>query len=170
MGNSYNRDLGDGRHHDEPDAATATTAPDATVPGAVTPDATAPDATAPDATVPRVIDCDEPWFTHIREGRKPVEGRKASPTWADIEVGNVLVFRNAADGEHCFVARVTGVTRYEGPGALRRYLEGETLARALPGVEDLDAGEAVYLQWSTREEIDRYGMLGIQIAVTMEGY
>lgn len=108
----------------------------------------------PEAKTPRVIHCSEPWYTHIREGRKTVEGRKASPT----------------DEEQSFTARVTGVMRYEDPGALRRYLEGETLARALPGVETLDAGEAVYLQWSTAKEIDRYGMLGIQIAVTAEAH
>lgn len=123
-----------------------------------------------EAKTPRVIHCSEPWYTHIREGRKPVEGRKASPTWADIAEGDELIFTSAADEEQSFTARVTGVTRYEGPGALRRYLEGETLARALPGVETLDAGEAVYLQWSTAEEIDRYGMMGIQVAVTAEAH
>lgn len=108
------------------------------------------------------IECSEPWFTHIREGRKPVEGRKASPTWAGLAPGDRLQFVSVS-GES-FAAEVTGVRRYgPGPGALRRYLEGEGLARALPGVETYEAGEAVYLQWSTREEIERYGVLGIQL-------
>jgi len=113
----------------------------------------------------RPIDCSEPWFTHIREGRKPVEGRKASETWRGVSTGDILFFRDPADPSKTFRARVTGVAHYEGPGALRKYLEGETLARALPGVATLEEGEAVYLAWSTREEIDANGMLGIQVEV-----
>jgi ASC-1-like (ASCH) protein len=113
-----------------------------------------------------VIDCSEPWFTHILEGRKPVEGRKASEKRGKVAVGDVVVFRDPADQMKTFLARVTAVTRYEGPGALRKYLEGETLARALPGVESFEAGEKVYLAFGwTHEEIDKNGMLGIQIQV-----
>ncbi len=114
---------------------------------------------------PRTIDCREPWFTHIREGRKPVEGRKASKTWGSVSVGEILLFRDPANPEKTFRAKVTGITRYEGPGALRKYLEGEGLSRALPGVTSIEDGMAVYLSWSTHEEIDACGMMGIQIEV-----
>jgi ASC-1-like (ASCH) protein len=119
----------------------------------------------------RVVDCKEPWYTHILEGRKPVEGRKASPTWVNVCPGEILIFRDpdsVGKGRvsRIFSVQVTGVTRYEaGPGALRRYLEGESLARALPGIATLEEGEAVYLQWSSAEEIEKYGMLGIQVKV-----
>ncbi len=111
---------------------------------------------------PRIIDTNEPWFTHILEGRKPVEGRKGSPTWCSVKAGDVLRFRDPADHSRTFLAEVTGVTRYDG---LRAYLVGETLARALPGVKTLEEGEAIYLKWSTADEIAKYGMLGIQVRV-----
>ena len=113
------------------------------------------------------IDCSEPWFTHIAEGRKPVEGKKNSPTWKGVAAGDRVTFRDPGSGR-TFLAAVTGVNVYApGPGALRRYLEGEGLARALPGVATLADGEAVYTQpgWSTHEEVERYGMLGIQVEV-----
>lgn len=108
----------------------------------------------------RTIYCSEPWFSLIREGRKPVEGRKCSPSWSGVSVGDVLVFQN---GDESFRARVVKVNHYDAPDALQKYLQGEGLDRALPGVTSIEEGERIYLQWSTREEIDQYGMMGIQV-------
>ena len=46
---------------------------------------------------------------------------------------------------------------------LNDYLNTVTLAKALPGVENIDQGIATYLQWSTKEEIEHYGFLGIWV-------
>lgn len=130
--------------------------------------------TATAAETPREtkIEVSEPWFTHIREGRKPVEGRKASPTWTGVKVGDILAFHSPAvlgrDPSEPFKAEVTAITKYEpGPNALRRYLEGETLDRALPGVESVEAGEAICLAFPgwTQEVVDEHGMLGFQLRV-----
>lgn len=108
----------------------------------------------------------EPWHNHIKMGRKPVEGRKASPTWGGVAEGDIIRVIGGAGGADVVVAQVTGVTRYgPGPTTLRDYLAGETLARALPGVETFEEGAAIYLQWSTAEEIEGLGMLGIQLEV-----
>lgn len=113
----------------------------------------------------------EPYWGLIHEGRKPVEGRKASPTWAALRLGDTLQCVN--DAGAYFMAEVTGVNFYPATGAdaaagracLRRFLEAEGLERALPGVATLEEGVAVYLQWSAPEEVARYGMLGIQLRV-----
>lgn len=112
----------------------------------------------------------DPWYDLLRTGKKPVEGRKASPAWASIRVGDTIEIRNGASS---FSATVTGIVTYRSAAAtaaaglacLRSYLENETLARALPGVQTLDEGIKTYLQWSTAEEIGQYGMLGIQLAI-----
>ena len=101
--------------------------------------------------------CQEPWFSLIREGRKPVEGRKASPDYTKIEVSDTIEF---FCGNESFQAQVVGINRYS---SLEVYLENETLERALPGVSSIDEGVKIYLQWSTKEQIKKHGFLGIQL-------
>ena len=100
-----------------------------------------------------------PWFSLIREGRKPVEGRKASPAYTKIETGDTVEF--FCDNES-FQAQVVGINRYS---SLEAYLANETLERALPGVSSIDEGIKIYLQWSAKEQIKRHGFLGIQMAL-----
>jgi ASC-1-like (ASCH) protein len=111
------------------------------------------------------IICSDPWYTHLETGRKTVEGRKCTKTWSDISVGDTVLFeRNSKDGEiKTFKAIVTGINYYRGEEPLREYLEGETLERALPGVQTIDEGVAVYLQWSTLDEIKEHKFMGISI-------
>ena len=113
----------------------------------------------------RLMVVSEPWYRHILEGRKDVEGRKNSETWRDIEPGDILCLTASKFSMSCFYVKVTGITLYAPPGALRKYLEGETLARALPGVSSIEEGMKVYLAWSTMEEIEAVGMMGIQLEV-----
>lgn len=111
----------------------------------------------------------EPWFSHIKEGRKPVEGRKMFGTWSKLKVGDIIHMKNGNDR---FDVKVTGLTVYppslEDP--LTSYLESEALERALPGVNSLEEGRRIYLQWSTEEEIHQKGMMGIQVEVIPECY
>jgi ASC-1-like (ASCH) protein len=110
-----------------------------------------------------VIDCSEPWYTLIKQKKKPVEGRKGTQTWASIKIGDVVIFRDPENKEKTFKADVTGVNIYVGPDALDQYLKVETLERALPGIKTLEEGRAIYLKWSKVKEIEKYGMLGIQV-------
>ncbi len=121
----------------------------------------------------RSAECAEPWFTHIREGRKTVEGRKAGGSWRDVQAGETIVINKKERGAivDSFSVRVVSVARYEaGPGALRRFLEGETLGRTLPGIATLEEGEKVYagLPGWTADSIERHGMLGIRVQVLHE--
>lgn len=103
------------------------------------------------------IHCQEPWFSLIRDGQKPVEGRKASPSYTRIKSGDTIEF---FCGNEFFLAQATGINCYS---SLEEYLEKETLERALPGVSSFDEGIKIYLQWSTREQINKHGFLGIQV-------
>ena len=104
---------------------------------------------------PTVINVSEPWFTYLLTGQKTVEGRKGSPKWTHLEVGDGVIFRDASNPTRQFPARIIEITHYVGDDALRDYLVGETLERTLPGVHSLEEGEAIYHQLSRPEEISQ---------------
>jgi ASC-1-like (ASCH) protein len=106
----------------------------------------------------------EPWLSLLRSGRKTVEGRKGTPRWSRLAVGDVLQVCGPEPGAPCFPVVLRAVRRYEGPNALEAYLRSE-LDAALPGVATVEEGAAVYLQWSTQEEIERHGMLALEVGV-----
>jgi ASC-1-like (ASCH) protein len=99
--------------------------------------------------------CDDPWFSLIRQGVKPVEGRKNSPKYQHIRPGDTIQFIN---GEDNFLARVIEIKSYI---SLEAYLQDVTVEKALPGVKELEEATKIYQQWSTPEEIQTHGFLGI---------
>lgn len=101
------------------------------------------------------IHCEDPWFSYIRKGVKPVEGRKKTHTYAKIKVGDQINFSN---GKENFMAKVTEIRDYP---SLEVYLEDVTLEKALPGVKSMEEALQVYYQWTTEEKIKQYGFLGI---------
>lgn len=105
------------------------------------------------------LTCDEPWFSLIRAGLKPVEGRKNSSKYQKIKKGDLINFQN---GKESFLAEVTEVKFYE---CLEDYLQDVTLQKALPNVFSFSEAINIYHQWNTPEEIQKYGFLGIFIAL-----
>lgn len=101
--------------------------------------------------------CDEPWFSFIRKGVKPVEGRKNSPKYQKIQVGDLIDFSN---GTESFLAVVVEIKQYP---LLEDYLKDVTFQKALPGVSSFEEAVNTYHQWSTPEEIQKNGFLGIFI-------
>ena len=113
------------------------------------------------------IDVAKPWFDHLQSGLKRVEGRKVSDKLLALGPGDILTFCCAGDRAKWFRARIVSITRYaaeDGAGVLRRYLEGETLARTLPGIDTIEAAEAVYRgYWPDADETESCGILAIAI-------
>lgn len=106
------------------------------------------------ATVHKLI-CNEPWFSFIRKGIKPVEGRKNTPKHQKIHAGDLIDFSN---GQENFLAQVVEVKSYV---SLEDYLKDVTFQKALPSVTSFEEAVNVYLQWSTPDEIRKSGFLGI---------
>jgi len=100
--------------------------------------------------------CDEPWFSFIKSGTKPVEGRKNSPKYRNIKIGDVIEF--VSDTGATFKTLVYEVREYR---SLENYLNDVSIEKALPGVSSLQEALNIYHQWSTPEEVKRYGFLGI---------
>ena len=101
------------------------------------------------------IHCEDPWFTYIRQGIKPVEGRKKTHTYTKIKIGDQINFTNGTDS---FLANVTEIREYD---SLEKYFDDVTLEKALPGITSIEEGLDIYHQWSTEEKIRQYGFLGI---------
>jgi ASC-1-like (ASCH) protein len=99
----------------------------------------------------------EPWFSHIRSGRKTVEGRKDSPSHAHLAVGQQLIITN---GSRALVRRIVAIRYY---CSILEYLTIEGLNHTLPGVTSLEAGEAVYLGFWKQEDVGRYGIKAIEL-------
>lgn len=103
------------------------------------------------------IHCKDPWFSFIREGVKPVEGRKATHSYKKIKVGDHIHFTNGKDS---FMALVTEIRSYT---TLEDYFADVSLEKALPGIQSVEEARSIYLEWSTEDQIKQYGFLGIFI-------
>ena len=103
--------------------------------------------------------CQEPWFSYIRNKIKPVEGRKNTPKHQKIKVGDYIRFCNGKDN---FLTIVTEIKHYS---SLDTYLHDVSPGIALPNIPSFDEAKKIYLQWSTEEEIKKWGFLGIFVKV-----
>jgi len=101
--------------------------------------------------------CQDPWFTKIKEGIKPVEGRKGKEIFRRIKPGDTIQFTN---GSESFNAKVSKVDTFSN---VEEYLEKVGVEKALPGIKSIEEGLEIYYQWSTPEEIDELGFLGIWV-------
>lgn len=101
------------------------------------------------------IHCEDPWFSYIKQGVKPVEGRKGTHSYKKIKVGDKINFSN---GKESFIADVTEIREY---ASIEKYLEDVPLDKALPGIKTLEEALNIYYQWSSEEKIRQYGFLGI---------
>lgn len=105
------------------------------------------------------LHCQDPWFSLIRSGKKLIEGRKDLPTFKDWQPGDTIIFYL---GNRSFKRKIAALRRYK---SLEGYLQSETLERTLPGVSSIAEGVDIYLQWSTKEEIERMGFLAIEVSL-----
>ena len=84
-----------------------------------------------ETTVLHKMHCQEPWFSYLRDGVKPVEGRKNTPKYSQIKPEDIILFYNGKGEE--FTAMVEKIDMFKD---LNDYLNTVTLAKALPGVEN----------------------------------
>lgn len=105
------------------------------------------------------LHCQDPWFTLIKEGKKPIEGRKNLPQFKKWLPGDILIFYL---NNQSFQTQITAFRHYK---TIESYLQHETLQRALPGIQTMEEGIRIYYQWSTEAEIKKYGFLAIEVKV-----
>ncbi len=101
------------------------------------------------------LECEEPWFSLLRSGKKRVEGRKASARYLAVKVGDMIEFYW---GKESFRVRVRAVERYE---SVEAYLRAVGVEQALPGIKSFETGVEIYHQWTPPEAIAKIGFLAI---------
>ncbi|KAJ4723555.1 RNA-binding ASCH domain protein [Melia azedarach] len=97
----------------------------------------------------------EPFFTQIKDGAKPVEGRCAVGDYNRIASGALILFNKS------LVAEVQDVRRYQ---SFSEMLQAESLAKVLPGIKTIDEGVQVYRRFYTEEKEKTNGVLAICVA------
>lgn len=111
---------------------------------------------------PVEINVSQPWFRHIKNGAKTVEGRLDKGKFHAMKPGTVLVIRSSNSGKTATVAVVTKVNKYQ---TFEQYLSREGLNSTLPGVTTIEQGVAVYRQFYSEEDERQFGIAAIHIVL-----
>lgn len=107
-----------------------------------------------------------PLLDYIKSGIKTVEGRKNSPQYQQIKVGDYIVFKTKNESD--VKVEVTYVNKYK---SLTHYIKKETVGRTIPCAKNYREAKDIYNQWSTHEDRKElknkygYAFLGIGIKI-----
>lgn len=92
----------------------------------------------------------EPWFSLIHCGIKKVEGRLNKGDFANMNIGDFIVFKNNELGfERKFKIKIKHISYYDN---FEIYLEKETLDRCLPTVYNIEDGLKVYYNYYSKSD------------------
>jgi ASC-1-like (ASCH) protein len=111
------------------------------------------------SAIKEIIRCDEPWFSLLARGIKPVEGRKGHAKYKNLKPSDCIRFEC---GEKAFLANVERVESFQ---SIAEYLEKVSLDKALPGITDFNEGLRIYAQWNRDEEVEKHGFVAIWIRI-----
>lgn len=104
------------------------------------------------------IHIDDPWFGHIKSGKKNVEGKIAKGKALQMEKGkNIRIFGNKGDFLDC---QILDIRKYY---SFVEYLTTEGLARTLPGLSTIEEGLAVYARYYEPGLDQKLGVLAVQL-------
>lgn len=106
----------------------------------------------------------EPWFTLVKIGVKKCEGRLNDGAFAQMKKGDIIIFENDNFGRRSFSCKITAITNYP---TFKQYLETETLARCLPGIDSIHEGTRVYYKYYKKEDEQRFGVRAISLKRTV---
>jgi ASC-1-like (ASCH) protein len=115
------------------------------------------------AQIPITLNVHEPWFSHLRNGNKSVEGRLNRGKFAQIRIGDVLILQksgNVVRKTPNVVFVVHAIKKYS---SFLEYLSQEGLARTLPGTKTIDEGVKVYHAFCNSDDERKYGIAAIHV-------
>ena len=92
----------------------------------------------------------EPWFSLIKLGIKDVEGRLNKGDFANMNIGDFILFTNNELGfERKFKIVIKNISYYDN---FQTYLENETLERCLPCIDNMEDGLNVYYKYYKKSD------------------
>lgn len=96
----------------------------------------------------------EPWFSLIKLKIKTVEGRLNKGDFANMKIGDSIIFTNDELGfKRRFKVEIKNITCYEN---FHEYLENETLEKCLPGIDSMEDGLIVYYKYYSKKDEMEY--------------
>ena len=105
------------------------------------------------------MECDEPWFSLLRNGTKPLTGRKNTLKYQSIRPGDSI---ELFCGKESFRAKVTDIKKF---ASVEEYFQTVSLEKALPGIKTLQEGLKIYHTWNSPDEIRQWGFIAIYIQI-----
>jgi ASC-1-like (ASCH) protein len=100
----------------------------------------------------------DPWFNFIIAGRKTIEGKLAKGKALQMKPGSVLHI--SGSGARIIECQVTAVRSYK---SFIEYFGGEGLRKALPEVDSIENGLAVYAQYYPAGLDEQLGVLAVEL-------
>ena len=92
----------------------------------------------------------EPWFSLIKLHIKTVEGRLNKGDFANMKIGDFILFINNELGfERKFKIEIKNIKYYNN---FQIYLENETLEKCLPGIDNIEEGLHVYYKYYNKSD------------------
>ena len=101
----------------------------------------------------------EPWFSLIHCGIKKVEGRLNKGDFANMNIGDFIIFTNRELGfERKLKIKIKHISHYHN---FEMYLEKETLDRCLPTLYNIEDGLKVYHKYYSKSDELEYKVKAI---------
>lgn len=98
----------------------------------------------------------EPWFSLIKLGVKCVEGRLNKGDYANMNIGDYIVFTNNELGfNRKFRIKIQNICYYDD---FKTYLENETVDKCLPGINTIEEALTVYYKYYTKDDEHTYSI------------
>jgi ASC-1-like (ASCH) protein len=96
----------------------------------------------------------EPWFSLIKLRIKKVEGRLNKGDFANMNIGDFILFTNNELGfERKFKIEIKHISYYDN---FQTYLENETLEKCLPGIDNIENGLNIYYKYYKKSDEFEY--------------
>lgn len=102
----------------------------------------------------------DPWFTHIKNGKKKVEGRLNKDNVSNINKLDRIIWMKSGDEENQFSTIITNLKCYS---TFEEMLEREGLKNVLPGIKSIEEGVKIYNKFYSKEDEIKYGVLAIHL-------
>lgn len=104
----------------------------------------------------------ERYFQAVLAGAKRVEGRLAKHKYFTLNPGDKISFSSEGSCSLCIVCKVIGVNYFR---TFKEMLEKKGIEAMLPGETSIEDGVAIYRQFYSQRDEQRYGVAAIEIEV-----
>lgn len=101
----------------------------------------------------------DPWFTHIKNGDKRVEGRLNKSWVATLQRMDRIIWNNSDQRVSTIVKDIKSYASF------REMIEKEGIQNVLPGVKSIEEGVKVYRKFYSESDEKKFGVVGIHLGL-----